>query len=290
MLRTRLWMGTVLILLTVGVLLGDAHLAWYPFLFAVVFLLSMLGTHELLNLLGPSRRPWPILCYASVAALVVVNWLPHVCPFARTFSSDPFRWVFGVYVGVIIVGFLAAMASFQPDAGVGNDTLSRLSLLLLATAYLGVLPSFLAQLRWPLSARLDDPNRHAVLSLALAIFIPKCCDIGAYTAGRLFGKHKMSPVLSPKKTWEGLAGGLVVAMAAAVGLNSFGPVLPGILPALGFGLTVGGAGVLGDLAESLIKRECRQKDASQVMPGFGGVLDVIDSIVYAAPIAYLWLA
>jgi phosphatidate cytidylyltransferase len=100
----------------------------------------------------------------------------------------------------------------------------------------------------------------------------------------------MSPVLSPKKTWEGLAGGLIVAMGTAVALNTLGPVLPCIWSALGFGLTVGVAGVLGDLAESLIKRECRQKDASQVMPGFGGVLDVVDSIIYAAPIAYLWLA
>ncbi len=59
--------------------------------------------------------------------------------------------------------------------------------------------------------------------------------------------------------------------------------------ALGFGLTVGLAGVLGDLAESLIKRDCRRKDAADTVPGFGGVLDVIDSILFAAPVAYLWL-
>ena len=59
--------------------------------------------------------------------------------------------------------------------------------------------------------------------------------------------------------------------------------------AIGFGLTVGLAGVLGDLAESLIKRDCRRKDASDTVPGFGGVLDVIDSILFAAPVAYLWL-
>jgi len=59
--------------------------------------------------------------------------------------------------------------------------------------------------------------------------------------------------------------------------------------ALGFGVTVGGAGVLGDLAESLIKRDCQKKDASQVVPGFGGVLDVVDSVLFAAPVAYCWL-
>ncbi len=289
MLRTRLWMGSLLIALTVGVLLLDGYLfPWYPFLFALLLVLSLLGCRELLALLGPSRRPWPGLCYAGVSLLVAVNWLPHLCPWARSLSADPLRWILGVHVALLLAGFLAAMATFQPDRG---DTLGRLAMLLLMTAYLGVLPGFLAQLRWPEIARAGDPNRQAVLALTLAIFVPKCCDIGAYFTGRLLGRHKMAPVLSPKKTCEGLAGGLVLASVAAVVINRLGPVLRGgDWTAVAFGLTVGGAGVLGDLAESLIKRECRQKDASQVMPGFGGVLDVVDSIVYAAPLAYLWLA
>jgi phosphatidate cytidylyltransferase len=280
MLRTRLWMGSLLIALTVGVLLLDGYLVpWYPFLFCLMLVLSLLGCREFLALLGPSRRPWPVLCYVGVSLLVVVNWLPHLFPLASSISADPFRWVLGV---------LAAMASFQPEQ---SDTLSRLAMLIFVATYLGVLPSFLAQLRWPESVRAVDAERQAVIALALAIFIPKCCDIGAYTTGRLIGKHKMSPVLSPKKTLEGLAGGLVFGMVAAVLINRLGPALRGDdWMAAAFGLTVGGTGVLGDLAESLIKRECRQKDASQVMPGFGGVLDVVDSILFAAPVAYLWLA
>jgi phosphatidate cytidylyltransferase len=185
MLRTRLWMGSLLILLTIGVLLLDSNLApWYPFLFALILVLSLLSCHELLTLLSPARRPWPILCYASIAAIILVNWMSHLCPLAKSFSPDPFRWIFRVYVGIVLVGFLAAMASFQPDANVGSDTLSRLSLLLLITAYLGVLPSFLAQLRW--TGGLDN---RAVVCLALAIFVPKCCDIGAYFTGRFLGKH-----------------------------------------------------------------------------------------------------
>ena len=133
------------------------------------------------------------------------------------------------------------------------------------------------------------PEGDGVPALSLAIFVPKCCDIGAYFTGRVLGCHRMSPILSPKKTWEGLAGGLTAAILVAVGLNRYKAVLPNDLVAAGFGLTVGVAGVLGDLAESLIKRDCRQKDASQVVPGFGGVLDVVDSVVYAAPVVYLWL-
>ncbi len=100
----------------------------------------------------------------------------------------------------------------------------------------------------------------------------------------------MAPVLSPKKTWEGVLGGLLLSAAAAVAINRPLSVVPGGDSAAAvFGLVVGGAGVLGDLAESMIKRDCRRKDASQMMPGFGGVLDVIDSILFAAPIAYFWL-
>lgn len=154
-------------------------------------------------------------------------------------------------------------------------------------AYLGLLPSFFAQLRWLEGP--GEPNR-GTLALALAIFVPKMGDTGAYFTGRLLGRHRMAPVLSPKKTWEGAAGGLATAVLAAIGIDSLGPVLRGgIGAAIGFGITVGLAGLLGDLAESLIKRDCRRKDASQAMPGFGGVLDVVDSIVFAAPVAYWWL-
>jgi phosphatidate cytidylyltransferase len=83
---------------------------------------------------------------------------------------------------------------------------------------------------------------------------------------------------------------LAIAVAAAIGINRFGPALSGGLWAeVGFGITVGAAGMLGDLAESLVKRDSQQKDASQIMPGFGGVLDVVDSIVFAAPVSYCWL-
>jgi phosphatidate cytidylyltransferase len=294
MLRTRLWMGAVLILLTVGVLLVDGKLApWYPFLFALLLVLDLLACHELLGLMGPNRRPWPWLCYLSVALLIVANWPVHLWPWASDVSADPLRWVLGTYAAVVLAAFILALATYQlaPVSPDTSDTVTKLALALFLASYLGLLPSFLAQLRWPASVRAADANTHAVVALALAIFIPKCCDTGAYTVGRLVGRHKMTPVISPGKTWEGLAGGLVTAMAAAVAINRLGPALPGSdLTAVGFGLTVGGAGVLGDLAESLLKRQYRQKDASHTMPGFGGVLDVVDSIVFAAPVAYCWLA
>jgi phosphatidate cytidylyltransferase len=149
-----------------------------------------------------------------------------------------------------------------------------------------VLPSFLAQVRW-----LGPSSTDGMMALVLAIFVPKSCDIGAYATGRMLGRHPMTPVLSPKKTWEGAAGGLVLAVAVAVALDRLSPstmLHHDLAIEIGFGVSMGIAGMLGDLAESLIKRDCLQKDASQVVPGFGGVLDVVDALLFAGPVAYLW--
>jgi phosphatidate cytidylyltransferase len=283
MLKTRLWMGTVLIALVICVLLFDPA-PWYPFLLLLAIFLAVAGSVELYQLIGAVHGLSLWLCGGSVLMVLLANWPAHLWP--GLFGSDPWRLILTVFTAVVLLGFLVEMAAFrspsqsaEASTGSGGSVVIRLALLLWITAYLGLLPSFLMQLRW-LSAA----------ALALAIFIPKCCDIGAYFTGRLMGRHKMAPVLSPKKTWEGVLGGLILSAAVAVAINRPLSVVPGGDPAAAaFGLVVGGAGVLGDLAESMIKRDCRKKDASQMMPGFGGVLDVIDSILFAAPIAYCWL-
>jgi phosphatidate cytidylyltransferase len=156
-------------------------------------------------------------------------------------------------------------------------------------AYLGVLPAYLAMLRTSRASGTADDLHRGTIAVALAVFVPKACDIGAYFTGRFLGRHRMAPVLSPKKTWEGAVGGLVLAAVVAVGLNRFGPVISGgLIAEIAFSLVVGIAGMIGDLAESLIKRDCLTKDASQTIPGFGGVLDVVDAILFAAPVVY-WL-
>ncbi len=274
MLRTRLWMGAVLIALTVGVLVVDDRLApVYPFLLFLLLVLSVAACVELLFLILPGRRPSPWLCIAAVVALLLANWVPHLAG-----RWDAWHAILGTFVAVVLAAFLAEMAAFQAP----GDSVVRVALTVLVAAYLGLLPCFLAQLRWS--------SDSAPVSLALAIFVPKCCDIGAYFTGRFLGRHPMAPVLSPKKTWEGAVGGLALSAAAAVGINRLGPALvQGLGAEIGFGLTVGAAGMLGDLAESLVKRDLQHKDASQVVPGFGGVLDVVDSIIFAAPVSYCWL-
>ncbi len=286
MLRTRLWMGAILIALAVGVLVIDQRFApAYPFLLVVLLGLTELACAELLVLLPADLRPPRWLGFGAVGALALANWPAHLAPFHQL-GGDPWLWIGGVFATVVLVAFLAEMAAFrEPGASV-----PRIALAVWTAAYLGVLPSFFAQLRWRTAAEGGTGADAGTLALALAIFVPKCGDIGAYFTGRFLGRHKMAPVLSPKKTWEGAAGGLAASVLVAVGINRLGPVIPyGLAGAVGFGVSVGIAGMLGDLAESLIKRDCRTKDASQVVPGFGGVLDVVDAVVFAAPVVYWWL-
>jgi phosphatidate cytidylyltransferase len=285
-LHTRLWMGAILIALTVGMLVGDRHLApWYPFLFLFVAGLGLAGCRELVGLLPPERRPHVPLCYAGVLALACANWGVH----RITPGTSPWPMLAAFLTGFVLIVFLYEMARFTEP----GRSVVRMATTWLIVAYLGWLPCYFAQLRWlwPL-----DPDTHNdvknSMGLALAVFVPKCCDIGAYFTGRLLGRHRMTPVLSPKKTWEGAAGGLAAAVLVTIAFDRLGPPLlkTNLGLEIAFGLTVGLAGMLGDLAESLLKRDCERKDASSAVPGFGGVLDVVDAVIFAAPVAYLWLA
>jgi phosphatidate cytidylyltransferase len=297
MLRTRLWMGAVLIALAVGVLVLDQWMApWYPFLLVLLLVLSLAASWELVQLLRAagwtrgegkeSSCPPARLCCAAVAVVILANWPAHVLG-PDTAERGPWPWILGAFTGVVLVVFLVEMARFREP----GTSVVRMGLTVWVTAYLGVLPSFFAQLRWLGGTSAEGSAPRSTLALALAIFVPKCGDIGAYFTGRLLGRHQMSRILSPKKTWEGAAGATVASVLVAVGIQALGPVLRGgWCAAVGFGLTVGTAGLLGDLAESLVKRDCQQKDASQVMPGFGGLLDVVDAVIFAAPVAYWWVA
>ena len=132
----------------------------------------------------------------------------------------------------------------------------------------------------------------AWLALWLAA-VTKFTDMGAYLVGSMIGRHKMIPHISPGKTWEGLIGAFGFSQAAACGLYA---AFPGQLAALGgwpqvvgLGLVLAVAAIIGDLAESLVKRSLAIKDSGHSLPGIGGVMDLIDSLCFTAPILYFYL-
>jgi CDP-diglyceride synthetase len=152
---------------------------------------------------------------------------------------------------------------------------------LLAIVYLGVLPGFF----------LPICMTHSAWMVLRIVAVVKAADVGAYTTGRLLGKHKLIPWLSPGKTIEGFFGGLVfsgiVAALLALPFRPDQPRLTVLAIAAGCGIILGAIGQLGDLLESLLKRDAGFKD-SGALPGFGGILDILDSPLLAAPVAY-WL-
>ena len=124
------------------------------------------------------------------------------------------------------------------------------------------------------------------------VVVTKFSDMGAYLTGSLIGKHKLVPHISPKKTWEGFFGALAFSVGGGCALVA---LLGDRLALLGYGhaailgLVLGFAAVVGDLAESLIKRSCGVKDSGRFLPGIGGALDLIDSILFTAPMLFFYL-
>lgn len=166
--------------------------------------------------------------------------------------------------------FIAQALTFGTEGTIRNISGSLFSIL-----YLGVLCLFILGLRiaW------------GPWVLLMFIFTVKGSDIGAYTLGRLFGKHKLCPNISPGKTWEGLAGAAMFGTFVSLGFSYFCDIMP-VLWAIGFGAVFGILGQMGDLVESMIKRDAASKDSSSSIPGFGGILDVIDSPLATAPAAF----
>jgi phosphatidate cytidylyltransferase len=126
------------------------------------------------------------------------------------------------------------------------------------------------------------------LLVAFVILVTKMGDIGAFFIGRAFGRHNLIPRISPHKTIEGTVGGLVFSLLTAIASKSY---LPGFHYAhlLFLGVLLGVLAQVGDLAESLLKRDCDMKDSGKNLSGFGGVLDLIDSLIFTVPIFYFYV-
>lgn len=147
----------------------------------------------------------------------------------------------------------------------------------LSIIYLGILSGFI------LAIRID----FGLWALLMYIFVVKCSDIGAYAIGSSFGKHKFSPKVSPSKTWEGMVAAVISAIIVALVFALSFDIMVWWL-AIIYGFCFAFIAQTGDLVESMMKRDAKQKDSADNVPGFGGVLDIIDSPLLAAPFAYLF--
>jgi len=202
------------------------------------------------NFLLDSPARAPDLLLATLALFVIVVLITQTFRFQKDFS----KMLIGV--GVTLLGpiYIAFLGGYLVATRVGFEDHLNLSTHLLGYFFLVLMGS----------------------------------DTGAYFAGKAFGKHKLIPKISPGKTWEGLIGGFVVAAAfAALATFWFFPELP-YYASVPLAIVMSGVGVLGDLAESAMKRGAGAKDAASILPGHGGFLDRLDSLLLNAPVLYFF--
>lgn len=219
---------------------------------------------------------------AASKGLVVLN---PACAIGLILLSTAWYWPRvaaipqGMYLPVVTALALAGVLLQQHRRFGVQGVLTNCGISCFSLLYLGLLGSFVLGIR-------IEGGLWAFLGFMFAV---KASDIGAYTFGRLFGKHKLAPRVSPGKTWEGLAGAVAAAIVVSLAFALvFGIMKVWLAPVFGAMMAV--VGQLSDLVESMLKRDAQQKDSSNRVPGFGGILDVIDSPLFAAPCAYLFFA
>jgi phosphatidate cytidylyltransferase len=222
---------------------------------------------------GIMTRTW-LTAAAAMAGLVVSYSVP-----IGTDAVTAIAIVSTAMCGV----FVASLLLFSRHRNV-EGVVAAAGAVMFTMVYLGLMTGFLLALR----------RQHSAWWIVGVLLVTKSCDTGAYFTGRAIGRHKMIPWLSPGKTWEGLMGGVILAMitgAVAAWASSqwlspvdHVPVQVGVLAGIVFGLV----GQFGDLTMSLLKRGAGIKDSSRLLPGLGGVLDVLDSPLMVAPVAF-WL-
>ncbi len=274
MLRWRIALGIPLIVVLAVLGWLDAS-ATRPglYLAPLALFLCTLATQEMIGLFrasGYSPLGWAtytgtLLPVLASCVPIALHPYPADCPVGRL----------GWLACGLAAGFAIAMIGEMTRYEKPGSTIANLSVTALSILYVGGLLGFLVQLR------LLPTGSLALLSL---IFAVKVSDTGQYACGKLFGKHKLAPRLSPGKTWQGTLGGIAISMLLTTLV--FRTTLGNAASILIYTLLLGVAGILGDLAESLLKRDAGVKDSSSWLPGFGGVLDLLDSLLLAAPVAY----
>ena len=230
-------------------------------LFALVMAAALLALHELVAVTKP-LRPIPLAGYAGLVGLLAAM------------QEGDLVWTIGALLATLALAFLLkGLAATQ-----GSATVS-VGVTVLGTAWIGLGLGFVLLLR-------DVPEYGLVASLAvlLAIFAD---DTAAYFGGRALGRHKLAPAISPGKTWEGFVFGTLAAVFVVfVALYQDREEFLTIGQSLLLGLVVALAAPLGDLFESMLKRDLGVKDSGRLLAGHGGVLDRIDTILFAFPAAY----
>lgn len=254
---TVFWSRIVVAILLLPLVLGVVVLGgWW--LFALGLVGGVMALHELYAI-GRGLRPIVLAGYIGLALTLLGA------------ESGGIAWAMGGVFATVAIAFVVfGFSDVRPSAT------ASIALTLLGVVWVGGgIASFI------LLRQIPDHGRLVVLTVLIAVFAD---DTAAYVVGRSIGRHKMAPTISPGKSWEGFVGGTVAAMAVAF-FAMYDQGYLSVAGALALGAAIALSATLGDLFESALKRDLGVKDSGRALAGHGGMLDRIDSLVWAGPAA-----
>jgi phosphatidate cytidylyltransferase len=286
MLRTRILAAVPIVLVLCGALYLDASRESGTAFTVLLVLFTVLALREFYRLAAGSGVP-PYGLFGIVTGALLV--LAH-----ERFLWEEWHGLEPLLPGGL--GLLLAAGVLGPfllhgRSGRPSGATTAIALTVLGLLYVWFLASFLPKMRH--LGLVHGWGTDGVEFVLVCILGAKASDIGGFLVGRRFGRRRITPVLSPKKTWEGTLGGVGLSVLALLVMAALAPTAAirglGWAGVVGLGLLLGISAFFGDLAESLLKRDGEVKDAGGSVPGFGGILDLVDSLFVAAPVMYGYL-
>ena len=252
--------------------------------FALIGTVGMIALWEFYGMLDHRGLPnFKITAMICGAAMLVGSfyYFSHYGP-ARSYD----------YEMAVLLFFLLTVITRQMFDGLRDDApLRTMAYTLFGLLYVLWLYNFITKIVY-VTPRTPSGAVTGQFYVFYCIAITKFSDMGAYLTGSLIGRHPLVPHISPKKTWEGFFGALAFSLLASVGLFKLMPSQLSVLTlahSIVLGLLLGFAAVIGDLAESIIKRSTGTKDSGNMLPGIGGALDLVDSLLFTAPLLFFYL-
>lgn len=275
MIKHRVINGAVMISMLVGALFLPA-----VGVFFIIPILAGLMLWEFYALIGDGGVP-SFRVLGTVGGLLLI--LGTGFNYLASAGGEAHDWE-----GMILAGTLMAVLMRQCFEKDNRQPVTTIAATLMGVMYIAFLFNFYTKLllQWP-----DGDGR---MLLFYMILIVKVTDISAYTTGCSIGRHKLIPRISPAKTWEGCIGGVLGGLATSMLFwwlagGAVGPVTLSIADAVILGILLPVTGIIGDLIESMLKRAVGVKDSGRLVRGMGGVLDVLDSLLFAAPVLYVYI-
>jgi phosphatidate cytidylyltransferase len=246
-------------ILALPLVLGVVYLGGWALL-GLALAAALIAVHEYAELVRP-LRPLVLAAYLGAGAMVIGA------------SVGGSRWLLGGLLATVLLTFV-----MQGLTGASQPATVSMGATILGAAWIGLGLGYIVLIR---------DLEHGVLAVFTVLIAVFAADTFAFFAGRLVGRHRMAPVMSPRKTWEGFVFGAAAAVAVAFfAIYPDRDVFLTVWQSLVLGAVLAAAGALGDLFESLIKRDMGAKDSGRLLGAHGGILDRVDAHLFAAPAAY----